>query len=227
MAALRAAGDEREPRRPRDGGDVPPLPGPRADPALGRLPVLAAVPVRGDAKGPRRVAGAPRQPRPPVHRHRRPARPRRAARRALGAARGARGPGRHHRHQRRPSGPDAGRARSAAARRRRRMRGADLHGGARVGEVDRHARDPGPDGLRGPRRRRAGGPARARGDPLPRGPASLSQPDRPRSGAGAARAAAGAGPPPRLLHRRGRDLRGPALRWRGSRPPSARSPTAT
>src|SRR5919106_1322821 len=37
MAALRAAGAPREPRRSRDGRDVPPLTGSRPDPALGRL----------------------------------------------------------------------------------------------------------------------------------------------------------------------------------------------
>ena len=151
-----------------------------------------------------------RQPRPPVHRHRRPARPRRAARRALGAAGSARGPGRHHRHQRRPSGRSAGRARGAATGDAVACEAPTFMGVLEsVKSID--ARGPGPDGLRG-LDLDALGSARARGDPLPRGPASLPQSDRSRSGAGAARAAAGAGPTPRLLHRRGRDLRGPALR---------------
>ena len=74
---------------------------------------------------------------------------------------------------------------------------------------------PGPDGRRGPGPRRPRGAARPRGDSLPRDPAALPQPDRPRPLGGAPRPPAGAGAAPRLLHRRGRDLRRPALRGRG------------
>ncbi len=204
MAALRAAGDDREPRRPRDGRDVPPLPGPRPDPPVGRLPVLGAVPVRGmrqtltaslercesRALQYTDIAGLPELVEQLA---------------ALSAERGS------------PEDPDdlivtSGARQGLTLAARAVLRPGDavaceaptFMGVLESVEVDRHPGPARPDGRRRPRHGRARGSARPRGDPLPRGAAALPEPDRPRPLARAPRAAAGARAPARLLHRRGR-----------------------
>ncbi len=227
MAALRAAGDERQPRRPGDGRDVPPLPGPRADPPLGRLPVLGAVPVQAMRKSLNDslercesralqytdIAGLPELVEQLA---------------ALSAERGS------------PEDPDdlivtSGARQGLTLAARAVLRPGDAVAceaptfmgvlesvksiGTRVLPVPMDSDGLDLDALEAH--------ARPRGDSLPRDPAALSQPDRPRPLAGAPRAPAGAVAPPRLLHRRGRDLRRPALRGRGPGHACAASPRAT
>ena len=69
------------------------------------------------------------------------ARARRADRRALGGSRRPRGPARHRDHQRRQPGPLADDAGAARARRRRRLRGPELHVGPAGDPRARHAPD--------------------------------------------------------------------------------------
>ena len=138
------------------------------------------------------------------------------------APRGARRPRRHHG---RSPGPDPCGAGDPAPRRRGRLRGTDLHGRDRVGEVDRHPGAAGADGRpRGSTSTRSSSCSGASEirflavQPRCHNPTGIDLAPARRGRPARARA------PSRLLHRRGRHLRRPPLRRRGPRHPSRRVP---